>query len=69
MVVALGNVLGKFIEVDTNVKGKCWGETLRIKIRIDFRKPLRRGTYIKLGLVVEESWIRISYKRVLKFCY
>jgi hypothetical protein len=39
----MGSLMGHVEEVDTNDNGVGWGQFLRVKIRVDLRKPLPRG--------------------------
>jgi hypothetical protein len=41
----LGDLIGEFIDVD-NKEGNRNGKFLRVKVSIDLRKPLKRGTVI-----------------------
>ncbi|RHN51689.1 hypothetical protein MtrunA17_Chr6g0471591 [Medicago truncatula] len=58
MAEKLGNLLGKFVEVDSKECNRL-GSFLWVKATIDLRKPLKRGTVIKyqgknIGWI--ESW-------------
>lgn len=44
----IGASLGTVEEVDTDEEGIGWGEYLRVRIRINVRKPLLRGKTIKV---------------------
>lgn len=46
MAKKLGDLLGKFVEVDSKESNRL-GCFLRVKANIDLRKPLKRGTVIK----------------------
>lgn len=47
--IAIGNLIGNFEKVESDEDGWCWGETLRVRILVDVKKPLRRGVLIKVG--------------------
>lgn len=38
----LGNFFGEFLEYDAKIDSSIWRECMRIKIRLDVRKPLKR---------------------------
>lgn len=46
MALKLGNNLGTFVEVD-NKEGNKMGKFLWLKVTVDLRKPLKRGTMVK----------------------
>ncbi|PNY16581.1 cysteine desulfurase mitochondrial-like [Trifolium pratense] len=62
----LGDVLGKFVEVD-NKESNRMGKFLWIKSTIDLRNPLKRGTIIKF----QGKSLRIffKYERLPTFCF
>ncbi|KAK9922916.1 hypothetical protein M0R45_031353 [Rubus argutus] len=45
---AIGNKLGKFLEVDCDEFGACVGKFMRVKVRLDISKPLLCGFPIDL---------------------
>lgn len=52
----LGNSVGIFERVDVDEHGKCVGETLRVRVKIDIQNPLKRAVKIKVGTMGEEEW-------------
>lgn len=38
----LGNFFGNFIQYDLNNNSSIWREFMRLRIRVDIRKPLKR---------------------------
>lgn len=36
---------------------------------MDIKKPLRRGTKLKVGSMAEEKWIPITIEKLPDFCY
>ncbi|XP_062017468.1 uncharacterized protein LOC133733842 [Rosa rugosa] len=72
MNVALGrmiaNCLGKCLEVEEDGDGECWRNCMRLRVRLDVTKPLRRGMKICLE-GCEPFWVDFKYEGVPKFCY
>lgn len=69
MAIAIGNMIGQFEKVETDEDGRCWGQTLKVRIRLDVRKALRRGMMFKVGAMADERWIPITYEKLPHFCY
>lgn len=69
MAERLGNAVGVFVEVDSRNGFHHSGSSLRLRIRVDISRPLRRGVKITLDDVVERNWIPIQYERFSEFCY
>lgn len=44
-----------------------WGEFLRVKIKLDLRKPLTRGRMLHLN--GRSLWIGFKYEKLPRFCY
>lgn len=44
--------------------GRMKGETLRFRIKMDIREPIKRGTNIKPGAMAEKVWIPITYEKL-----
>jgi hypothetical protein len=68
---AIGDEVGTFLEMDKEEDGSAVGEFLRIKIKLDIRKPLMRG----VTLISEEKegekdlWCPVVYEFLPDFCY
>lgn len=45
----LGNAEGEFERLDLDKMETEWGDSLRVKVKIDVTKPLWRGTFIRIG--------------------
>lgn len=43
----IGQKIGEFLEVDNDKEGLHWGESMRIRVRLDITKPLLRGFMLK----------------------
>lgn len=59
----------EFMEVDFENDGMTAQRFLWVKVRIDIRKPLRRGIIVDKGEGVEERWCPLKYEFLLEFCY
>lgn len=66
MAKKLGSILGEFEELDTKEAHRN-GHFLRIKVTIDLRKPLKRGTMVRF----KEKNLRVhfKYERLSTFCF
>jgi hypothetical protein len=63
----IGALVGEVEAVDTDGKGVGWGESLRVKIRLDLTKPLAHGRMLKFQ--GKTRWIAFQYERLPKFCF
>lgn len=66
---AIGDDIGEFVEVEADGGELAAGRSLRLKIRMDIRKPLRRGITVDLGGDRGDRWCPISYEHLPDFCY
>ncbi|XP_050232856.1 uncharacterized protein LOC126681355 [Mercurialis annua] len=64
----VGNVLGGFIMQDINPNKNVGANSLRIRVRMDIRKPLKRRTKFKRGPNAW-SWLNFQYERIPMFCF
>lgn len=64
----LGNFFGEFLEYDTKNNSSIWREYMRVRVRIDVRKPLKRKKKIvrKDGI---EIVVTCKYERLGEFCF
>lgn len=64
----LGNFFGEFLEYDTKNNASIWREYMRVRIRIDVRKPLKPKKKIvkKDGT---EFTVTCKYERLGEFCF
>ncbi|VFQ67012.1 unnamed protein product [Cuscuta campestris] len=64
----LGNEIGEFMESDPKNYSNPWATYLRIRVELDVRKPLRKGTKMKRE---GEDWFHVSfaYERLPTFCF
>lgn len=63
----LGNCLGEFLQYDAKNNSSIWRKCMRIRIRLDVRKPLKRKKKIvkKDG---KEFTVTCKYERLGDFC-
>lgn len=64
----LGNFFGEFIQYDVKNNSSIWRESMRIKIRVDVRKPLKRKKKIKRKNG-SEFMVNCKYERLGDFCF
>ena len=64
----LGNFFGEFLEYDPKNNSSIWRECMRLKIRLDVRKPLKRKKKItrKNG---GDFIVNCKYERLGEFCF
>ena len=48
---------------------ECWGKFMRVKVRLDISKPLKRWLRLKLGKLEEVIMVGLKYERLPDFCY
>lgn len=63
----IGATIGVVEDVDTDEEGISWGQFLRVKVHINFFKPLPRGGIIKLQN--KALWVEFWYEKIPKFCF
>jgi hypothetical protein len=66
MAKKLGNILGTFEEMDMKDCNRM-GKFLRIRVSMDLRKPLKRGS--KLNFQGKDIWVDYKYERLPNFCF
>lgn len=64
----LGDFFGEFLEYDSKNNSSLWREFMRIRVRLDVRRPLKRKKQITKNNGME---IMVSYKyeRLGEFCF
>jgi len=67
----IGEMVGKVLDVDADENGRAVGEFLRIKVRLDIRKPLMRGVTLDIGDGDHENnkWCPLVYEFLPDFCF
>lgn len=66
--IQLGNFFGEFTAYDPKNNNSIWRECMRIKIRLDVRKPLKRKKKIKRKNGTEFV-VSCKYERLGDFCF
>lgn len=64
---AIGDSVGQILEVESDQDGSAIGLYLRIKVRLDIRKPLRRGVTMEGENEGEKFWCRFKYESLPNF--
>lgn len=64
----LGNFFGEFLEYDTKNSTPIWRECMRVRIRLDVRKPIKRKKKI-VKKDDQEFSIDCKYERLGEFCF
>ncbi|XP_060961741.1 uncharacterized protein At4g02000-like [Cannabis sativa] len=68
VVLDAANYIGSFVKTDENNFNGVWREYLRVRVRFDIEKPLKRR--MKLQLTGGEwFWINFRYEFVPTFCF
>ncbi|KAF4377141.1 hypothetical protein F8388_017545 [Cannabis sativa] len=65
----LGEMLSRFIEVDTASLKETLGPYLRVRIEIDVSQPLPRGTGFHLTNMAAPIWLEFRYENLSDFCH
>lgn len=68
MATIIGNGLGEFINLDTSSKSLNDGMVMRIRVKIDINKPLKRALKVKCANG-EALIVTFTYERLPNFCY
>jgi hypothetical protein len=66
---AIGKEMGEFLAMDKDEDNTTVGQHLRIKVRIDIRKPLMRGVTLCVGKDEKPLWCPVMYEFLPDFCY
>jgi hypothetical protein len=65
----IGNKVGEFIEVELGEDGMAKGKVLRVKVRLNIKKPLMRGVLVQIGEEKTERWCPLEYEFLPSFCW
>ncbi|XP_039815069.1 uncharacterized protein LOC120677956 [Panicum virgatum] len=66
---AIGEEIGTFMTMDLDEDDTAVGRYLRIKVRLDIRKPLMRGVMVYVGKEDKPLWCPVEYEYLPDFCY
>lgn len=64
----LGNYIGEFIEYDPKNMSSFWRSFMRIRVKVDVRKPLKRSKKISRG-GGETKLVKFKYEKLTIFCF
>jgi hypothetical protein len=67
--VLVGNKVGEFKEVELGEDGLAKGKVLRVKIKLNIKKPLMRGVMVQVGDEQKERWCPLEYEFLPAFCW
>jgi hypothetical protein len=65
----IGGEIGEFLEAAVGEDGMAVGKFLRIRVRIDLRKPLMRGITLHIGEDMLPKWCPFEYEFLPEFCF
>jgi len=66
---AIGDEIGTFMCMELDENDSAVGRFLRIKVRLDVRKPLMRGVNVCVGEEEKPLWCPVEYEYLPDFCY
>uniref|UniRef100_A0ACD5X9G3 Uncharacterized protein n=1 Tax=Avena sativa TaxID=4498 RepID=A0ACD5X9G3_AVESA len=66
---SIGDEIGSFMEADVDEFGFAKGKYLRVRVRLNIKKPLMRGIMLKVGEGEDGLWSRFEYEFLPDFCY
>jgi hypothetical protein len=64
----LAEQLGEVVEIPAESR-ECWGKFMRVKVRIDITKALKRWLRLKLSKSEEVTNVNLKYERLPEFCF
>ncbi|TXG57142.1 hypothetical protein EZV62_018455 [Acer yangbiense] len=64
----LAEHIGEVVDIPSESR-ECWGKYMRVKVRIDITKPLKRWLRLKLGKTEEVTRVSLKYERLPEFCF
>ncbi|PON53097.1 Zinc knuckle CX2CX4HX4C [Parasponia andersonii] len=61
--------IGKWLEVDFDDNGRCWGCFTRSQIHFYKKNPLNCRIKVRLGSASECFWVEVKYECIPDFCF
>lgn len=55
--------------MDKNENRGIWGNNIRIKVKLDISRPLKRGFMLNMEGTDKKFWITFRYERIPNFCF
>ncbi|XP_058732616.1 uncharacterized protein LOC131604171 [Vicia villosa] len=65
---AMGSYIGEFVEYDKNNNTSFWRQYMRIRVKVDVRKPLKQSTKVK-NKGVDWCVVNFKYEKLSIFCF
>ncbi|KAL5772827.1 hypothetical protein ACOSP7_012443 [Xanthoceras sorbifolium] len=66
---ALGNKIGRVMDIDVGATGDCLGRFLRVRVVIDVTKPLNRFLCVCLLEGDPDTVLLLRYERLTEYCF
>ncbi|PON78322.1 Zinc knuckle CX2CX4HX4C [Parasponia andersonii] len=64
----LGSLIAEIEEIDLGTTGNCLGTFMRVQVKFDVTKPLRRSITIQVEDIDEEITVLLQYEKLPDFC-
>jgi hypothetical protein len=64
----VGGTIGPVKEVDVSENGVGWGKALRVRLNLDFTKPIPRGRLVSFANI-GQMWVSFKYERLPWICF
>ncbi|KAK2458187.1 hypothetical protein QL285_005377 [Trifolium repens] len=66
--ISLANYVGSFVEYDKNNNSSFWRDYMRLRVRVDVRKPLKKDSKVKDK---NGNWctVKFKYEKLGVFCF
>ena len=64
----IGGTIGQVKEVDAPDNGIGWGSALRVRLQLDFTRPIPRGRLISFSSL-GQMWVSFRYERLPWICF
>ncbi|KAK3183281.1 hypothetical protein Dsin_030567 [Dipteronia sinensis] len=65
----LGGLIGQVLDVDGGASGECVGKFMRVRVRIDIKKPLKRCLRVDIMGDGSETVMVLIYERLSNHCF